>query len=184
MTYYANNAAPYLTCNGVVDLLATGDGRCGSFQELMIDVLLEQGIVTAHPTTEEPLPRYEAAAITDYVATYGSDPTLAYTIREVFFVKSWTLNVANRFAPIDNFGAPAQGNKNPIAIFGDHALVEIGGKIYDPSYGTGPFNSVLDWEDASIDGYGVQFIDRTGQASGFVLWVGSLDVKGNKEVVP
>ena len=27
------------------------------------------------------------------------------------------------------------------------------GKIYDPSYGTGPFDNIKQWANASLDGY-------------------------------
>ena len=46
---------------------------------------------------------------------------------------------------------PAQGNPAPARLFLDHALVKYNGKIYDPSYGTGPFNSLKDWENASLE---------------------------------
>jgi hypothetical protein len=54
-----------------------------------------------------------------------------------------------------------QGNTIPVALFADHALVRIGSenKLYDPSYGTGPFvgttlnTALLAWEDASVAGF-------------------------------
>jgi len=51
-------------------------------------------------------------------------------------------------------GAAGQGKTNPQFVFGDHALVNLGGQIYDPSYGTGPFPDHATWEAASIDGLG------------------------------
>ena len=33
--------------------------------------------------------------------------------------------------------------------------MKYGGKYYDPSYGTGPFGSQNDWENASLDGFSV-----------------------------
>jgi hypothetical protein len=50
----------------------------------------------------------------------------------------------------DDPGIPAQGNDDPQAIFTNHAIVEYNGKLYDPSYGTGPFNNCKAWEDASM----------------------------------
>jgi len=43
--------------------------------------------------------------------------------------------------------------------------------------------TVLEWEDASVDGFGVQFIDSTSLASGFVFWTRILDTKGTQEVI-
>ena len=53
----------------------------------------------------------------------------------------------------DKPGIPGQNNANPKSTFANHIVVEIGGKIYDPSYGTGPFNNLLAWEDASVAGF-------------------------------
>jgi hypothetical protein len=186
MTYYANSADPYSTCNGVVDLLATGDGRCGAFQELLFEVLRVQGIASTQKTVFAPTGAAGgvAAAKADHIATYGTDPDTIYTggIRDVFFVKNWTLSTAARWAVTDLSGVPAQGMDDPIGIFGDHALIEYDGEIYDPSYGTGPFASILEWEDASIDGFGVQFITPTLLSSEFRFWTRKLDTKGTQEV--
>jgi hypothetical protein len=66
---------------------------------------------------------------------------------------------------IDNEGAPAQGRANPWSVFGNHVIVEIdnkeaGKKVkkavhewYDPSYGKGPFDSLLEYQEASIAGF-------------------------------
>jgi hypothetical protein len=48
----------------------------------------------------------------------------------------------------------AQGGIPTVAFFVDHAVVEFRGKVYDPSYGTGPFSSRLAWEDASVPFFG------------------------------
>lgn len=186
MTYYADSANPYGTCNGVVDLLATGDGRCGAFQELLFEVLRVQGIASTQTTVLAPTGAAGgvAAAKADHIATYGTDPDTIYTggIRDVFFVKSWTLSTAARWSVTDLSGVPGQGNDDPIGIFGDHALIEYDGEIYDPSYGTGPFASILEWEDASIDGFGVQFITPSLLSSEFRFWTRKLDTKGTQEV--
>lgn len=48
--------------------------------------------------------------------------------------------------------APAQGNSDSPNFFHNHFVVQLGGKIYDPSYGTGPFDSQLAHENQAIDG--------------------------------
>ncbi len=186
MTYYANSSDPYSTCNGVDDLLATGDGRCGAFQELLEHVMLAQGIASTPITVEAPTGAAGgvAAAKADYLATYGVDPGTIYTggIRDVFFVKNWTLSTTARWAVTDLAGVPGQGNADPIGIFGDHALIEYDGEIYDPSYGTGPFADILEWEDASVEGFGVQFIKPSLSSTDFKFWTRKLDTKGTQEV--
>jgi len=46
-----------------------------------------------------------------------------------------------------------QGNVVPgLQMFDTHYLIKRNGKYYDPSYGVS-FNSLLEWEDASVDGF-------------------------------
>ncbi|MBK9462524.1 MAG: hypothetical protein IPN94_24655 [Sphingobacteriales bacterium] len=109
-----------------------------------------------------------------------------------FMVKNWTVE-ANKFyklisenpenyqsllSPTNNGigvngalppGLAAQGNNDPYSLFSDHALIRINNKIYDPSYGTGPFNTFADWEVASIQSFGA-FINY-GSPSAFLLWI-------------
>jgi hypothetical protein len=157
---------------------------------LMAEILHDQGLSSAvvKPKVVFPRTAYTLAAIQAYEAEYGSNPIPSYpSIRDIFFVKSWSLSTSNRFHPTDLAGASAQGNPNPIAIFGDHALLEIDLpdspiKIYDPSYGNGPFSSVVEWQDASVDGFGVQFIDATELSANFILYVGKLEEFGTQDV--
>ena len=43
-----------------------------------------------------------------------------------------------------------QGHTDPPYQFPDHGLVIVDGKIYDPSYGKGPYDTLSDWEDAAL----------------------------------
>jgi len=52
----------------------------------------------------------------------------------------------------DQLGIPGQANPDPPGIFLNHYVVEYNSKVYDPSYGAGPFNSENDHENAAIDG--------------------------------
>jgi hypothetical protein len=70
-------------------------------------------------------------------------------------------------------GVPAHGNTDPQPTFNDHALIRMpNNKIYDPSYGTGPFNDLIDWEAKSLDGYAFEgmYIDPTTNLRLFVIW--------------
>ncbi len=66
-------------------------------------------------------------------------------------------------------GVAAQGNEDPYSRFSDHSLVRINNKIYDPSYGTGPFNAFADWEVASIQSFGAMI--SYGSPPVFLLWI-------------
>lgn len=49
-------------------------------------------------------------------------------------------------------GAPGQGKTNPQFDFGDHVVVKHGGKVYDPSYGLGPYDDDKSYFAAALDG--------------------------------
>ena len=49
-------------------------------------------------------------------------------------------------------GQPGQGSPEPRPFFNIHFVVRYGGKIYDPSYGLGPFSTELAHENAILDG--------------------------------
>jgi hypothetical protein len=62
------------------------------------------------------------------------------------------------FATSDVFdlpGIPGLGNPNPRADFPQHVVVKINGVFYDPSYGK-TYNSILQWQDASVWGYYIE----------------------------
>jgi len=52
----------------------------------------------------------------------------------------------------DEDGISGLNNSNPPETFVNHFVVKYGGKIYDPSYGAGPFDSENSHENAAIDG--------------------------------
>jgi hypothetical protein len=51
---------------------------------------------------------------------------------------------------VDANGTPAQGNADPESVFRLHYIVLRGNDYFDPSYGTGPFPSQNDHEDAAM----------------------------------
>jgi hypothetical protein len=53
----------------------------------------------------------------------------------------------------DKEGVRGQNTMNPKSTFSTHWVAEIGGKIYDFSYGLGPYDDRKKWEDASIAGF-------------------------------
>ena len=72
-------------------------------------------------------------------------------------MKEYSSYTGNHPALIDETGVPGQNISNPASTFADHALVRIsfpeGEKYYDPSYGTGPFSSIEEWENYAVAGY-------------------------------
>jgi hypothetical protein len=52
----------------------------------------------------------------------------------------------------DQDGVPGQNSPDPMSIFGNHKVVQIGDTLYDPSYGT-IYSSLQDFENKAIAGY-------------------------------
>lgn len=162
--------------DSTTELLAARDGRCGAWARLFIDVLRTQGIDAQMMGYYAPLvPQQNFIAD---LQTYFPGSNRQY--KEVFFVKSWTLE-ANPFAPTDNAGIEAQTKPNPQAYFADHALVAYGGKLYDPSYGSNTFASHQAWEDATLDAFGA-YMD-VPLPSGSNVWIWKADQKGSTETI-
>jgi hypothetical protein len=124
------------------ELLHNLDGQCGSWAHHLIDALAIHGIDS------------------EFVPIRAKS-------REFFLVKDWTFHAPAPGGPcttapwsyhlsdlVDELGVAGQGNANPPGGFQNHFLVRYGGKYYDPSYGTGPFATLLAWEQASVAGYG------------------------------
>mgnify|MGYP000411580067 CR=1 FL=1 len=127
-------------------LLATGDGQCGAWAKLLLDMLRAHGI------------NY----LNEYVFLYHVDPTSG---NFGFLVNDWTFAQGNgqsgdpafpylnippefpnplivnntyvwRFAEAsDAPGVPGQGTVDPASLFNNHQVVKIAGVYFDPSYG-------------------------------------------------
>jgi hypothetical protein len=147
------------TCSNVTTklLIKNGEGQCGSWAKLFIDLLKVQGIDQTD----------------DYVIVEPNDGT-----SQEFLVKNWSflgsgsssvptypyLNVYKvpfRLETEYNFlyeeftdsdGIAGQGITNPSSIFANHQIVKIGSVYYDPSYGV-TYTSLADMDDRAIAGY-------------------------------
>ena len=124
-------------CWSTKSLLKNGYGRCGAWANLLVDTMAVQGVDKAR-----------VRAI--YPKNIGNDYSNGH-----FLVKNWVFDATNQSLN-DLPGVAAQGNFDPQSLFGDHAVVVLGGtngsdKVYDPSYGKS-FSNHKDWEDQSIDG--------------------------------
>ena len=103
--------------------------------------------------------------------------------RGAILIKNWEFkpNPPDRpqLAPFTHFnhevedkeGIPGQGNKNPRRGFFNHRICLYNEKFYDPSYGTGPFDTQHDWEEASVAGYRIAFLwpNGDGTSSAYVI---------------
>lgn len=180
MTYWGtSNPAPQPLCWTTAGLLSLGDGRCGAWATFFHDALSVNGIQSTVITVNPPS---LSSATTKLQADIDAHlPSGSYQAVSIFYVKNWNLSgyATDPFNPIRNSGVAGQGNPNPRADFDNHAIVEYGGKYYDPSYGAPVFNSGVNWEDSSIDGFGAYVIDQS--TGNFQKWIWKPDQKGSQE---
>ena len=154
LTYWVKKGM--CTATNTAELLQQIDGQCGSWAELLRDVLKGQGIAGVQKIL---------VLSQDFVRTGNS----SYG----FLVKNWKITGAGtnpRTAPYkyvvgtDAFadkGVAAQGNDDPPPSFFNHFIVQYGGRYYDPSYGGGTYADQNAWENASLAGFYFQRLPRT-----------------------
>jgi hypothetical protein len=132
MTYWnGNNPA-----SEVPDLLKTGDGNCNAWQRFLLDLAQTHGDLDIHGVQLKPNKDLFAGVVAQKDATLG---ILDLTIAD------------NHMVDPEGGCIPAQGNANPKAKrFLLHQINGHDSKSYDPSYGTGPFDLVNDWEKDSL----------------------------------
>lgn len=167
----AGTYAPEACPTNVLVLLQTGTGTCNSFADLLVAMLKVEGIgasVTAPNLLNGWASPHGAAFLLVGNWSWGSrprrpfDPSFPYA--DSFTYSGPTVTPGS--TTVSYFGAPAQNNPKPPGMWStgsflgyglgaDHALVKLddGGKIYDPSYGTGPFANINAWSRASIVGW-------------------------------
>lgn len=126
----------------------------------MIDILRTQGIDAT--LIEVKPPAFTESELQSLLNAYVSTLQLqgSATIDEInpsFWVKN---SLSTPIPPPDAVGyvvndpvggVPSQGNPNPRKGFRDHALVNFGSRLYDPSYGTASVTDIDEWEQASLD---------------------------------
>jgi hypothetical protein len=116
------------TFNAIVPkLLADGDGQCGAWARLFLDMLLVSGIFETD----------------DYV-------TVIPQKSEGFLVNNWNFIGGGKsgnpnypyldepgkpYEVTKQPGLPGQNSPDPLSVFGNHVIARIDGTYYDPSYG-------------------------------------------------
>lgn len=201
-TYWGTKQIAPLECWEAIGPIAYGDGRCGGWADLLRQMLLVHGIPSSMKEVDPPeIVRIVSGVKKGFLTAnaqkkFDADvkrwspwpKTTVVNVEPVFFVKFWDLSKANPFLIHDKPGAPGQGHDNqeghdnPKSDFTNHALVVYqtsaqNSLIYDPSYGTGPFKSMIEWEDASLDGYGAVVNLPMGKK----FWLWKKDKKGSQE---
>ena len=143
LTYYKTPYDP--NCPYTVEgLLREGDGRCGAWARFLRDAIKVQGI---------------SGAIVVEIVPIDFDDLLG----GILLVKNQDLSpltLTPPQPPIPTEGIAGQGCADPSqSIFVNHAVVLLGTKIYDPSYGSLSHN-LLDWQRNSLDA--IRYFDTDG----------------------
>jgi hypothetical protein len=168
--YYRGAGCPTPSATTARPLLINKNGECGAWVQLFGNCVRIHDSQPVFQTLVEPDPtqfNYQCdpvlalqnaweptlrMMINNWVAVNPPSsgcPTFPYRINSICQAwQSWT-----QIDVDDMAGLPGQDQAEPISIFGSHLLVRIGNLYYDPSYGSGPYPSVLDWENASVAGY-------------------------------
>ena len=151
LTYYAS-----YTCDNTstAELLFYGDGQCGAWASLFIDMRKVQGIDDLNEWVIIKPISHEGFIVKNWVFTgTGSSGHSTYpylNLPDSPLIGSTSYNW--RFAEVnDTSGIAGQGNANPASLFERH-FVFIGGQYYDPSYGI-QHASLQSIDDNAIDGF-------------------------------
>jgi len=159
LTYYGLAAkTPATDIYTTYDLMHRPDGigRCGAWARLLVDTYKLHGITTPKVLGVAPVSNsYKELLLVKNMSFTGAGGQAALLesngIPGIFPYEG---NDTNTGECQKQDGIKGQGKTNPQFVFGDHALVEINGKIYDPSYAVGPYNDLKTYVDAGIAGLG------------------------------
>lgn len=146
MQYWGPVATPDPGIFTTESLISHADGRCGAWQNFLIDVLKAQNIPSQAILVQDKQPTSVPAGL-----TFGPADSALAVYQSI----------------------PAQGNPTPAYKFIDHAVVEIPSipafavNVYDPSYGkvysfSNLAASQQAWEDTAVDYYMYVYVDSNG----------------------
>jgi hypothetical protein len=119
-------------------------GRCGGWSVMLLHMWKMHGINTA----------VQRWYIRDGAPAFHDD-TKRFLVKNCDFT-AVSDNVGRYShkgkAAIKLVGVPGQGKTNPQFDFGDHVVVKFNNKLYDPSYGLGPYDTDTEYLAAALDG--------------------------------
>ncbi|NQT53076.1 hypothetical protein HQ576_13545 [bacterium] len=131
------------------ELLQHRDGRCGAWASFFDDLCASQGI-TAAKRDVEPYPGGLWPPHKYYILIVRN-----IQFGDVHFNDDWPFVFRLSEIDLSPAGIPGQGMATPASkLFLNHSVNTYGGKIHDPSYGTGPYDHLRDWDHAAIEAYG------------------------------
>ena len=142
-------------CGNAIDLLRTGNGRCGAWADWFNECVRIQGIKgqRAKIIASGRVPGDNFFIVKNTLPITTSSPSEDFP--------NHPLRVGlDLIAARNGIGLPGQGTDgtwDPFKIFKDHAVFEFGGTLFDPSYGTPPISGpdrLRIWEDNYIAAYG------------------------------
>jgi len=152
---------------GTAGILKDRVGRCGSWAPFFSDALGVQGLaatprsVRSFPDAPTGPPGARLMLIKTWTFSGpprpGADPSFPFQT-EINIPDAGPRSFGALRQALDAPGVAGQGREavpNPPGWFavGDHALAIYDAKIYDPSYGSGPFDDIRAWALASLAGY-------------------------------
>jgi hypothetical protein len=147
LTYYIPGATREVTlADATRELLASGHGVSTAWVESFLRVLSAQGIAGGRIIR----------VVNKDAQTFGVRNTGILVKNNAFPANGTSGDHGYPFllGEIRRLeGIPGQGNANPPNIFNLHYIAQVDGKYYDPSYGTGPYDKLDDWENAALDGF-------------------------------
>ena len=154
LTYYASYLCENVT---TADLLLHGDGQCGAWVTLFLDIRKVQGITEArHLIRIKPRMSNDKGFIVknwNYSGD-GSAGVQSYPYCNIPVETSFVSSIGYhwKFAEVtDAEGLPGQGTSNTASLFNCHYIVMCGA-LFDPSYGT-KYQTLAEWARDSLAGY-------------------------------
>lgn len=137
------------------ELIAERDGKCGAWASFFASAVNLHGVDAQVKTL---VSAFVSSGGRDnlMVKNYKFSPTPAFPRNQYGDYTHYLAGSEQDGCTVDQDGIPGQSNLNPISLFTNHAVVGINGKIFDPSYGTGPFDNFIKWKDASLAGFLVE----------------------------
>jgi hypothetical protein len=155
----ASEAYPVYTTKGILGR-ADGTGRCGGWERLLLAMFGIHGVVNAEGfwmiRAKDPKNLDTDKRFLVKICQFTGPGSLAGWRTGFHFAGFATENgLYTHRGTVDcvkSSGVAGQGKTNPQFDFADHIVVKHGGKLYDPSYGIGPYNTQLEYELHALDG--------------------------------
>lgn len=168
---------------GAKELVLNGKGRCGGWADLFLEALTRHGIYGTEAKKVSITPNDSAGIMNSFRSAFNGP--IPMNVYPVMFIKNWNAGDEELvWSPIDESGIPAQGNEDPSSVFVDHAVIQYGNTMFDPSYGKSYQNPNLydNWENAALDYVGVGKPSASGLESAWAGFPNTIERETKEEV--